>query len=114
MTKKFKLQLLTEKALILLIGTMYHLTFVSKSKPKFVKKGTGNPFFELPYCPLSIYYNKAKFPQSSVRPKGYLGPHQASIIRSNHRRCYVRKGALRNFAKFTGKHLCQSLFFNKV
>ena len=22
--------------------------------------------------------------------------------------------SLRNFAKFTGKHLCQSLFFNKV
>ena len=26
----------------------------------------------------------------------------------------MRKGVLRNFAKFTGKHLCQSLFFNKV
>ena len=24
------------------------------------------------------------------------------------------KGVLRNFAKFTGKHLCQSLYFNKV
>ena len=23
------------------------------------------------------------------------------------------KGVLRNFSKFTGKHLCQSLFFNK-
>ena len=28
--------------------------------------------------------------------------------------CSVKKGVLRNFAKFTGKHLCQSLFFNKV
>ena len=26
----------------------------------------------------------------------------------------VRKGVLRNFAKFTGKHLCQSFFFNDV
>ena len=26
----------------------------------------------------------------------------------------MRKGVLRNFAKFRGKHLCQSLFFNKV
>ena len=26
----------------------------------------------------------------------------------------IRQGVLRNFAKFTGKHLCQSLFFNKV
>ena len=26
----------------------------------------------------------------------------------------LKKDVLRNFAKFTGKHLCQSLFFNKV
>ena len=26
----------------------------------------------------------------------------------------MKKGVLRNFAKFKGKHLCQSLFFNKV
>ena len=25
-----------------------------------------------------------------------------------------KKGVLRNYAKFVGKHLCQSLFFNKV
>ena len=28
--------------------------------------------------------------------------------------CSVRKEVLKNFAKFTGKHLCQSLFFDKV
>ena len=27
---------------------------------------------------------------------------------------FCEKGVLRNFAKFTGKHSCQSLFFNKV
>ena len=27
---------------------------------------------------------------------------------------FCEKGVLRNFAKFTGKRLCQSLFFNKV
>ena len=26
----------------------------------------------------------------------------------------MKKGVLRNFTEFTGKHLCQSLFFNKV
>ena len=26
----------------------------------------------------------------------------------------MKKGVLRNFTKFAGKHLCQSLFFNKV
>ena len=34
--------------------------------------------------------------------------------RSSHRSCSVRKSALRNFAKFTGKHLCHSLFCIKV
>ena len=33
---------------------------------------------------------------------------------SSHRRCSVRKGVLWNSAKFTGKHLWQSFFFNKV
>ena len=36
------------------------------------------------------------------------------IIRSSHQRCSIKKGILRNFAKFTEKHLCQNLFFNKV
>ena len=34
--------------------------------------------------------------------------------RSSHRWYSVRKGVLRNFAKSTKKHQCQSLFFNKV
>ena len=33
---------------------------------------------------------------------------------SSHRRSSVKKGVIRNFAKFTGKHLCHILFFNKV
>ena len=34
--------------------------------------------------------------------------------RSSHHRCSVRRSVLRHFSKFTGKLLCQSLFFNKV
>ena len=34
--------------------------------------------------------------------------------RSSHRRCSLRKCALGNFAKYTGKHLCQSLFFERL
>ena len=33
---------------------------------------------------------------------------------SSYRRCSVRKGVLRILAKFTGKHLCQGLYFIKV
>ena len=36
------------------------------------------------------------------------------LYRSSHQRCSVRKGVLRNFTKFTGKHLYQSYYFNKV
>ena len=36
-----------------------------------------------------------------------------SKARSSHQRCSIKKGRLRNFVKFTGKHLCQSLFLTK-
>ena len=34
--------------------------------------------------------------------------------RSSRLEVFCRKGVLRNFEKFTGKHLCQSFLFNKV
>ena len=38
-----------------------------------------------------------------------------NLFRSNHWRSSIKKkDVLQNFAKFTGKHLCQSLSFNKV
>ena len=36
------------------------------------------------------------------------------VFRSSHRRCSVRKGVLRNFAKFKGKYLCKSRFLIKL
>ena len=35
-------------------------------------------------------------------------------LRSSLLEVFCKKGVLRNFAKFIAKHLCQSLFFNKV
>ena len=35
-------------------------------------------------------------------------------VKSSHRRCSIKKVVLKNFAKFTEKHLYQSLFFNEV
>ena len=37
----------------------------------------------------------------------------STVVRSSHQRCSVTKGVLRNFENFTGKNLCQCLFFNK-
>ena len=34
--------------------------------------------------------------------------------RRSRREVFYQKGVLKNFTKFTGKHLCWSLFFNKV
>ena len=36
------------------------------------------------------------------------------IPRSSPPEVFCKKGVLKNFVKFTGKHLCQSLFLNKV
>ena len=36
------------------------------------------------------------------------------FYRSSHPDIFCKKGALRNFGKLTGKHLCQNLYFNKV
>ena len=36
---------------------------------------------------------------------------ELSLCRGSHLRCSVKNGILRNFSKFTGKHVCQSLFF---
>ena len=37
-----------------------------------------------------------------------------SIFRSSRPEVFCKKGVPRNFAKRTGKHLCQRPFFNKV
>ena len=39
---------------------------------------------------------------------------EVKMSRGSRPEVFSKKGVLRNFAKFTGKHLCQRLFFNKV
>ena len=45
---------------------------------------------------------------SAQKPVNHFTNH-----RSSHRRCPVKKGVLKNFAIFTGKHLCWSLLLIK-
>ena len=40
--------------------------------------------------------------------------HDDSISRSSRPEVFCKRGVLRNLVKFTGKHLRQSLFFNKI
>ena len=44
----------------------------------------------------------------------YIEKFEKILLRSSHQSCSVRIGVVRNFTKSTGKHLCKSLFFNKV
>ena len=50
--------------------------------------------------------------------KNYMLYHGAQIILAKYGRSrlevFCKKAVLKNFAKFTRKHLCQSLLFNKV
>ena len=48
--------------------------------------------------------------------KFYGVMHKKSIqpVRTSQRRCSMEIGVIKNFAKFTGKHLRQSVFLNKV
>ena len=36
------------------------------------------------------------------------------FYRNRYQRCSIKKDVLKNFPKLSGKHLCQSLFLNKV
>ena len=46
--------------------------------------------------------------------ENYNENNEQHQFRSSRPEVFCKKGVLRNFAKFTGKHLRQSLFFNKV
>ena len=63
---------------------------------------------------LSGFSSQAKIKKRFLSFKKMLTPSETLTLSSEAATGSVRKGVLTNFAKFTGKHLCQSLFFNKV
>ena len=44
----------------------------------------------------------------------HIGTTLEKLKSDSRPKVFCKKGALRNFVKFTGKHLYQRLFFNKV
>ena len=61
---------------------------------------------------VSFIKSTRHFPQHQVTASDYQDQcqdHSEAAARG-----VLKKGVLRNSTKFTGKHLCQSLFFNKV
>ena len=51
---------------------------------------------------------------NSVKMYSMLYPGKLVLRKQSSGRCSAEKGVLRSFRKFTGKHLCQRLFLNKV
>ena len=62
----------------------------------------------LKYVHLYIY---VKFTTNTYTTQSQL---MACMSRSSHQRCSIEIGVLKNFTKFKGKHLRQSVFLNKV
>ena len=57
--------------------------------------------------------NLVNFHPTTQKPENFFSYKNTEDRRSSPE-VFCKKGVLRNFTKFTGKHLCQSLFFNKV
>ena len=63
--------------------------------------------------PISIIIVNEFWLHASLLPQKYV-ISIFSKFRSSHRKWFLKITNLKNSAKFTGKHLCQSLFLNKV
>ena len=53
-------------------------------------------------------------PPMNLVIKEQINNNAVDMVRTSRPEVFCKKGVLRNFVKFTGKHLCQSFFFNKV
>ena len=60
------------------------------------------------------FYHENVKTVSSLCSHTFKASSQEVIFRSSHQRYSVKKAVLGSFIKFTGKHSCQSPFFNKV
>ena len=63
---------------------------------------------------LTLVRNRLEKQNTRFRETFPIEKRVAIGFRSSHQRCSMKKVVVRNFTKFTGKHMRQSLFFNKV
>ena len=108
-----------------------------KGAPLFIKAINLTNYWKRTYANLNLQTNLIDNPQFNQKAKqrfslsvnhlklsciihiftaslGNILRNKKAPIRRSHQRCTERKSVLRNFIKFTGKHLYQSLFLNKV
>ena len=92
---------------------LLYTMFISNNRPSFHlwwKKNLGKHQKVLKYyendCSLNLIWSLFLLDQFICVLASYL-----TFFRSSHSRVYCKKDILKNFAKFTGKHLWQSLPF---
>ena len=65
-------------------------------------------------CSLDALKKSLKKKETRIKKALVEVLQQLATVRSSRPEVFCKKGVLKNFAKCTGKHLSQSLFFNKV
>ena len=94
-------------------------TFVAPTLGRCLANGTNKKQPTVNYCEKKHRSVKYASNYGSKTLKDFLGAECFSCtkifsVKKQPPEVFCEKGALRNFTKFTGKHLCQNLFFNKV
>ena len=90
---------------------MFSCKFDAYSQNTFSKKHLWRGAFELCHGRTSSWF-LLLFQKQYSEKRYFLSEHLD--FQKQPPEVFRKKGVLRNFTKFTGKHLCQSHFFNKV
>ena len=75
---------------------------------------TYNKLFLVRTCSMSSFKFTCKIVTHSILIFPFISLLISIAYRNSRPGVFCKTGALKIFAKFTGKHLCQSLIFNKV
>ena len=73
-----------------------------------------NKILDFQFEPVGAKQTRPNYSVGSDQDKAKIQYERWNTHRSSQQRCSMKKVVLRNFEKFTGKHLCQSLLFYKV
>ena len=91
-----------------LTGNTQLLTFSFSYFQSVIKTLLYNRHRQEATWPPKVNKQKTRMPSEHPwSPSNIMQSIFSYLFRSSHRRCSVRKGVLRKFAKFTGKHLCK-------
>ena len=88
------------------------MIFVSNILSKFVGTNGSRKIAPEENCPPAVIL--MLIVNQTLTLTGGNSPDTGTNNRSSQPEVFCEKGVLKNFAKFTEKHLCLSLFFNKV